>query len=284
MALTAAEAQRISDLETRTADLESAVGDDYKHPRLDDASWLARGHPAELTSGDYNLFYRIREIGRDQDSLNRAFVKLADAVAGGGTGATAAEQLAALNIHVLRNKLSVGMLPILDSKSAIDIGGEASAVILGGSNMNADHSPAHTDGQNPGEVHINGIVVADNDGGLRWWQYAYWNKLGQKVRNTNPADPRYNRPNTTVALDSYGDLCISDDRVSWGQVFYLVKRISAGFVDLCTFRTDFKIRLRQSSVKPGHEADPESFDKGYGACDVDVIEQAVEAALAKRGL
>lgn len=160
------------------------------------------------------------------------------------TGDFAAQLVAALatyDIHIAPGKLAIGMKPDMGADAQFQIGGRGSAEILGRSNM------AGLDGQNPGEVHSNVLSVAGNDGGMRLIQYAYWGN-GGKQRNT------MNRPNTILAIDSMGDICVSDDRIAYGQVFYLVKRVSQGFIDLCTYQVGHSIRVLKSVA-------------GYGAAD-----------------
>lgn len=140
--------------------------------------------------------------------------------------------LAAYDIHVAPGKLSIGM-PVDETADAqFQIGGGGSAEILFRSNMKG------LDGQNPGEVHTNIISGASNDGGMRLIQYGNWGVGGLK-RNTT------NRPMTIFAIDSMGDVCVSDSRKPYGQVFYLVKDAD-GNVELCTYQVGARLEIRES--------------------------------------
>lgn len=156
--------------------------------------------------------------------------------------------LAKLNIHVRPNKIAIGMKPLSDA-AAIQIGGDAPAVVLGMSNAYADGRARQTDGQNPDEVHINTFVVADNDGGIRWRQYLQWIN-GTRTRNTQ------NRRASVLALDSQGDLCKSTMEVGsntdGGQSWYI--RTEGLVVEFCTYKVGAFIRILKSVT-------------GYGARD-----------------
>lgn len=152
--------------------------------------------------------------------------------------------LAAYDIHIVKGKIGVGMEPDPEDNAALHIGGRANAVILGVSNTGG------TDGQNPGEVHKNTMVIADNDGGMRWRQYVQWTVNGKK-RNTT------NRRLSILALDSKGDLCKSTQEVGedsdGGQTWYI--RSVGPIVDFATYKVGGLIRILRSLA-------------GYGATDV----------------
>lgn len=141
--------------------------------------------------------------------------------------------LAEMGIYVEMNRLGVGVRPDPNSQSALFIGGESAAEITGISNTKG------TDGQNPGEVHKNSLVVADGDGGMRARQYATWGLNGRgMVRNTT------NRPQTTFAfMDSMGNWCISDGRFG-GQIVYGIK--DDGNFHLVSFQQGKTILLQKS--------------------------------------
>jgi hypothetical protein len=144
-------------------------------------------------------------------------------------------QLAAYDIHVRPGVLAIGLEPDPNDSEPLQVGGRVPATILGVSNTQG------TDAQNPGEVHKNSFVVADNDGGMRWRQYLQWTRTGKK-RNT------LNRPGSILALDSMGDLCKSTEpvgsSVDGGQTWYI--RSAGQFVDFCTYQVGKTIRILKS--------------------------------------
>lgn len=165
--------------------------------------------------------------------------------------------LASMDIHVDDGAwFSMGWPIDYENQAHLQLGGRIPAELWGHSN------PFRTDGQNPDEWHGNSVVICDNDGGWRVRQYIKWFK--GMVRNT------LSRPGTMLAIDSWGDVCISDDR-EHGQAFYLVKRIGQGVIDLCTYITRFRVRILRSQAT-------------YGATDVDVIEETIRRILAEKGI
>lgn len=187
---------------------------------------------------------------------------------GGDFSAAVLAVLRANDINIVQSatgvKVGIGMEPLLNINEPLQIGDRVAASIYGLSNTRK------TDRQNPDQPHGNSLVIADNDGGMRLRQYMTWawnavTGQNEKVRNTT------NRPGTIVAIDSMGDLCGSDDRIPYGQVWYLVKRIGEGVVDFCSYQIGIKLRLRESRG-------------AYAATDVDVIDERIRAILAERGL
>lgn len=153
--------------------------------------------------------------------------------------------LASLNINVARNYLAVGMPIEFDTSLGLQVGGEAGAGVLGRSNTRG------TDGQNPGEVHTNGVVICDNDSGWRVWKGGFWGRKGL-VRNT------LNRPMTIVAIDSWGDICVSQDPVgstatnrTYGQHFYMVFDYAAKVIKLAAFQVGWKLKLLETPTTYG---------------------------------
>ncbi len=151
--------------------------------------------------------------------------------------------LAALNIHVDNARLSIGRPIDYQTQACLQLGGDGvAAEIQGISNTRG------TDGQNPGEPHINTLVIVDNDGGWRVRQYQKW--WNGRIRNTT------NRKAATIALDSVGDLCGSHIEVGatsdGGQSWYI--RTTDKVVDFATYKVGGLIRILKSVA-------------GYGAAD-----------------
>lgn len=151
--------------------------------------------------------------------------------------------LAEYGIRIAANKIGVGVDIDAADPAALQIGGDAAAVVLGVSNTKG------TDGQNPTEVHKNSLVVADNDGGMRFRQYLQWTSAG-RVRNTT------NRRASVFALDSQGDVCKSTLEIGaesdGGQSWYI--RTVGNVVEICTYKVGAFVRILKSV-------------SGYGATD-----------------
>lgn len=152
------------------------------------------------------------------------------------------DQLAAFDIHIDTRRMSIGWEIDYETQAPLQIGGRCAAEIQGRSNVNG------TDGQNPGEQHINTEVIVDNDGGWRVRQYAKW--WNGRVRNTT------NRRTSVIALDSMGDFCGSHIEVGasqdFGQSWYI--RTAGTVVDIATYKVGGFIRILKSVA-------------GYGSTD-----------------
>lgn len=237
--------ERIANLEDAMTRIEAIVNvPRYMSPRLSVEEWTAAKNAAPLLpSGDRNVSDRMREIGISQDSLVAGFAELraevqalAQRPSGSAGSVDVKAEFAALNIHVDTNRISIGSPIDYESQSPLQLGGNGvAAEIQGRSNTQG------TDGQNPGEPHLNTFVVCDNDGGMRGRQYMKWFN-GKKIRNTT------NRPGSIFALfDSMGDTCISDDRWARGQFWYLVKGLTRGFLSI--YQPGVTLEIRETSVE-----------------------------------
>lgn len=241
------DSERIAELERIVTEFQAVIGD--YHDRADMAN-----RPAELPNGEYPILFRQRQLGlgidqavSEVEALGSRVAALEARPASSTLSGDVRDQLAAYNVHIRQNKLTVGMLPDEDDPSALQIGGDAAATILGLSNAYADGSPRGTDGQNPGEAHKSTLVVSDNDGGMRLRQYFQWKRVDgaiKRVRNTT------NRPAGILALDSRNDLCASRNEVGsesdGGQAWYM--RIIGLYAQLCTYKPGGEVHILESTT------------------------------------
>lgn len=166
------------------------------------------------------------------------------------------------NNLALMGQVGIHGKPIMNAEAALTLyhGG---IIGIANSNFQNDDEQNLPAGVTP--KHANYLDICNSDGGGRWMQYGFWGKMGL-IRNT------MNRVFTIRAMfDSRGDSCWSgDEAVVRGQMLYERADPSRREIKLSTFPPGWRISLRASSQ--------------YGAEDIDVIKEAVDKALAARGL
>lgn len=245
--------QKVEELQTAVTRLEGILGAQFYDKPLDPSmlkpeNTLPNGRYPYMLS-DYQLRLGLQDLDNAIADLRQKVAALPSVPTSTQTGGfNVKDALAAYGVHIAPNKIGIGMEPEGDDASALQMGGDAAPCILGVSNTKG------TDNQNPGEVHKNTFVVADNDGGMRLRQYLQWvtDATGKVVRKRNTA----NRRASILALDSQGDLCKSTMEVGsendGGQSWYI--RTEGLVVEFCTYKVGAFLRILKSVA-------------GYGARD-----------------
>lgn len=166
------------------------------------------------------------------------------------------------NNLALMGRVGINGKPIMNAEGRVTLW-HGGIIQISNSNFQNDDEQNLPAGVVP--KHANYLDICNSDGGGRWMQYGFWGINGL-IRNT------MNRVFTIRAMfDSRGDACWSgDEAVTRGQMYYERADPSRREIKLSTFPVGWRLSLRASSV--------------YGAEDIDVIQEAVDKALAARGL
>lgn len=171
------------------------------------------------------------------------------------------------NTVVFGERVGFGEEPIQNTEARVTLfnGG---IIQMNDSNFQNDDEQQLPAGVRP--RHGNYLDIANSDGGGRIMQYGwYW--MNKVIRNT------INRKFTIRALfDSQGEACWSAEQHEngvpgpRGQIFYERIDYTRKEIHLSAFMPGWKVILKGSSV--------------YGANDLDLIQQKIDAAFAQRGL